>query len=410
MTPAKTISIALILLLGQNATAQQTEEAKPKVKLGGFIEWQTLYDTYRSLDTRDGDFYYYPLAKTTDRNGKDINQKSQLEMLALHSRLFAKFDGVEAFGAKASGMIEADFFGTSQAYVRMLRMRHAYMQLQWEKSALILGNTWHPIILPETTPATIAFGAAVPFHSLNRSPQIRFTYNLGSIKLLGAALINGYHRSVGPYDAQRYSGKPELVAQIQGGDPASFFWGASAGYKWLTPRLITDSLYKTDKTVGSYLLHLFARLKTEPITIKYEAVYGENLSHLNMIGGYGKTTGTGIVDNDYDYSNLITLSTWIDFEKKIDKYTVGLFDGYSQNMGSSEKYTAIKDYTRNGDLSYIYRISPRITTTSGPITVGIEYLYNAAVYGTKFNGKGKPTETAPATVNHRMILSARYTF
>ena len=42
MTPAKTISIALILLLGQNATAQQTEEAKPKVKLGGFIEWQTL--------------------------------------------------------------------------------------------------------------------------------------------------------------------------------------------------------------------------------------------------------------------------------------------------------------------------------------------------------------------------------
>ena len=148
MTPAKTISIALIMLLGQNATAQQAEEAKPKVKLGGFIEWQTLYDTYRSLDTRDGDFYYYPLAKTTDRNGKDINQKSQLEMLALHSRLSAKFDGVEAFGAKASGMIEADFFGTSQAYVRMLRMRHAYMQLQWEKSALILGNTWHPIILP----------------------------------------------------------------------------------------------------------------------------------------------------------------------------------------------------------------------------------------------------------------------
>ena len=292
----------------------------------------------------------------------------------------------------------------------MLRLRHAFIQLQWEKTSLILGSTWHPIILSETTPATLAFGAAVPYHTLNRSPQIRVTYKLGAIKLIGAGIINGYHRSTGPYDAQRNSGKPELVAQIQGGDPATFFWGASMGYKWLTPRLVTDSILNTNKTIGSYMFHVFARINTEPITIKYEAVYGENLSHLNMIGGFGKKTGTGLADNNYDYSNLITFTTWIDFEKKIDRYTVGIFAGYSQNMGSSDKYTPIKDYTRGGDLNYIYRISPRITTTSGPITLGVEYMYNAAAYGTKFDAKGKPTETATPSVNHRIIFSSRYSF
>lgn len=410
MIRAKTLSTALALLLGTIAMAQQAEEAKPKVIFGGYVEWQTIYDTYQSFDTRDGDLYFYPLAKSLDRNGNDVNRKSQLEMLAIHSRISAKIDGLEAFGAKVTGLIEADFFGTSQANIQLLRLRHAYTQLQWKKTTLTFGTTWHPIILPETTPATIAFGAGVPFHSLNRSPQLRLTYAVGSLKLVGAALINGYHRSAGPYDAQRNSGKPELVAQIQGGNPASFFWGASAGYKWLTPRIATDSLYQTNKTIGSYLFHLFARLKTDPITIKYEAVYGENLSHLNMIGGYGQTTGTGIDNNDYEYSNLVTLSTWIDFEKEVNKYTFGLFAGYAQNMGSSEKYTPIKDYTRNGDLSYIYRIAPRATVTSGAITFGVEYMYNAAAYGTNFNTKGKPTATATPTINHRAILSARYTF
>ena len=410
MNVKEILSAILLMGAGSGVMAQQTDENKPKVKFGGYVEWQTLYDTYKSLDTRDGHLYFYPLAKSLDKNGDDINSKSQLEMLALHSRLSAKFDGAEAFGAKATGLIEADFFGTSQANVRMLRLRHAFMQLQWEKTSLILGNTWHPIILAETTPSTVAFGAAAPYHSLNRSPQIRFTYTAGAIKLLGAAMVNGYHRSTGPTDAQRYSGKPELVAQLQAGNPASFFYGASAGYKWLTPRLVTDSLFKTDKTIGSYLFHVFARLKTEPITVKYEAVYGENLSHLNMIGGYGKRTGTGILDNDYDYSNLITLSTWLDIEAKVKNITLGLFVGYSQNMGATEKYTAIKDYTRNGELDYIYRISPRITTSSGPITLGFEYMYNAAAYGTEFNSKGKPTKSASPTTNNRITLSARYTF
>jgi len=406
----KTQVLILFLLTSVSLRAQQPSEIKPSVKFGGYIEWQTLYDTYKSVDTRDGDLYYYPLAKLLDKNGADINKKGQLEMMALHSRLSAKFEGIEAFGAKTTGMIEADFFGTSQTNIRMLRLRQAFIQLQWSNTGVIMGNTWHPIILPELTPSTVAFGAAAPYHSLNRSPQLRLTYSLGSTKFIGAAIVNGYHRSTGPYDAQRYSARPELVAQIQAGNPSFFFWGASAGYKWLTPRLITDSLTKTNQTIGSYLLHVFARLKTQPITIKYETVYGENLSHLNMIGGYGKITNTGITDNDYEYSNLRTLSTWIDFETKIESYLFGLFAGYAQNMGSSEKYTAIKDYTRSGDLDCIYRISPRITTMSGPVTLGLEYMYSAAAYGTKFNDNGKPTETATPTVNHRITLSARYSF
>ena len=364
---------------------QTQEPVKPKfeIKPFGFIAYDVYLDTYKSVDTRDGELYFYPSKPQFDKNGEDVNSRTMLEMTSVTSRLGAKVVGPDFFGAKSSGLIEMDFFGTSQDHIQLLRLRHAMINLKWEKSELLIGNYWHPLILTEMIPGVVSFGGAAPFHSLNRSGQIKYTYHFSPVfRLTGAASIYGYHRPKGAYDAQRYSGKPDVQLQLSFGNRKDFMAGLTAGYKWLTPRLYDekDTLY-TNATIGSYDLHAFVMVKPSTTTIKLESVYGQNLSFLNMIGGYGMKTGSNITNDDFSYTNLKTLSIWVDIQQDIDNWSIGVFTGFEKLMGADDNYTAIKDYTLNDDLSSIVRIAPRVVYKAEAFSMAFEYMLTTAVYG-----------------------------
>ncbi|HDP76073.1 MAG TPA: hypothetical protein ENN49_09435 [Bacteroidales bacterium] len=390
---------------------EQPQKPKIEVKPYGYVAWETIFDTYKSVDTRDGELYFYPLKANIDANGTDVNRKHQLQMLSLTTRLGLKISGPDVLGAKTSGMVETDFFATANEYTRLLRIRHAIVTLKWQQSELIMGHYWHPIIVNEVIPATIAFGAGVPFHSLNRSPQIRFTYYpIENVRVSATALTQGYHKSMGPADAQRNSGLPEVLTQAAFVKHNSFIAGISAGYKWLTPRLyIASSNTGTHKTIGQYLFSAFAAANLAKTNIKLETVYGENPTHLLMIGGYGRVTETS-ADTDYDYANLLTHSTWFDVDHKMGKWAIGFFGGYSKLNGSSNNYSTIANYNRNDDMNYIYRISPRVSYKEKNLMLGIEYMLTTAVYGKTFDAQHKVTSSLDPVSNHRITLCAKYTF
>lgn len=407
---------SLILLGFTTLKAQEPEKPKFELKPYGFVAYEIIFDTYKSLDARDGELYFYPLKESLDKDGKDLNKRNQLQMLSLTTRLGAKISGPDVFGAKTSGLLEMDFFATANEYSRLLRIRHAIMNLKWEKSELMMGHYWHPIIVTEMIPATIAFGAGAPFHSLNRSPQIRYTmYPSEKMRISLTALTHGYHKSTGPTEAQRNSGLPELIGQITLGNRKTFLLGASAGYKWLTPRLVTDSTYKTTETIGQYLVSGFVMGKIGTTVIKSEVVYGENLTHLLMIGGYGmKTPETPIVDNDYEYTSLKTLSSWIDIQHSFGKTSIGLFAGYSKLYGANDNYTSLEiskvKYYRNDDINYIYRLSPRISYKQENITLAFEYMLTAAIYGKTFDDKRNVETSMDPVYNNRITFAAKYDF
>ncbi len=408
---AKLILSAYLGLIAFNVAAQEQVKPKFEVKPYGFVAYDIYLDTYKSNDTRDGELYFYPSKPQFDKNGRDVNSKSMLEMTSLTSRLGAKILGPDFFGAKTSALLEMDFFGTKQDYVQMLRLRHAMVNLRWEKSELLVGNYWHPLILTEMIPGVVAYGGAAPFHSLNRSGQIRYTYHFSPVfRLTGAAVIHGYHRSKGPYDAQRYSGKPDIQLQLSVGDRKVFMTGCTAGYKWLTPRLITDSLYKTSETIGSYDLHAFVMFKPSSTSIKFETVYGQNLSFLSMIGGYGMKTGSNNTEGDYQYTNLKTISIWGDIQHEIGMWTIGLFAGYQKLLGADDDYTTIKDYNLNDDLSYLVRVSPRIIYKADAFSFAFEYIYTAAVYGEAWDSNYKVTKSMDAVSNSRFLVRVNYSF
>jgi hypothetical protein len=114
---AATLSVISISLI-----AQDTKPEKPSAKFYGYINWETIFDSHESATAREGELYLFPSAPTDD------SENAQLEMLALQTRVGAKIDGGEVLGAKLSGVIEGDFFATSNDYRRQLRMRHAFMK------------------------------------------------------------------------------------------------------------------------------------------------------------------------------------------------------------------------------------------------------------------------------------------
>lgn len=413
LTMKRLLPIALFLaafFTNRHAIAQDNQSSEYSVKPYGYAAYEIIMDTRKSVDTRNGELFLYPKKAELDAFGNDINKKFQLQMVSIISRIGLKLAGPDVLGAKTTGIIETDFFATATNYAYLLRLRHAMIKLRWESSELLLGQYWHPIIATEMIPSTLGFGAGTPFHSLNRSPQIRYTRFMDNIRLTAAALMQGYHISSGPTDAQRNSGLPEILLQGVYGSKEQFMMGISAGYKWLTPRLVTASGVATDKTVGQYVIGAFSLYKIAGTTLRAEVVYGQNLTNLIMIGGYGMETGTDNPANDYDYTSLRTLSTWFEAKKSIQQYNVGVFAGLSKLMGADKNYTTIPGYNRSDDIDYLWRIAPRITYTQNKLTFGMEYMLTAAVYGTGFDAKHKVTSSDDAVFNNRISFIAKYSF
>lgn len=393
----------------------QEEIEKLSVDFSGYVGYSFFIDTYESSDTRDGLVYLYPLAEDLDINGDDLNKDIDAQMLAIESRARLTASGLSAFGAKSKAVIEGDFLSTAQSYTRLFRLRHAFIQLDWAKGELIMGQTWHPMFVTGCFPGVFSFGAAAPFNPLSRAPQIRYTFMpTKNFDIMGALLYHGDFASSGPADAQQNSGVPDMQFQFRFHNDF-IYTGFTAGYKLLKPRNETVLGEKTEKMIGSYNLQAFAAFKTKPVTVKLEGVYGQNLSNYVMLGGYGADVDPYMVGNeDYSYVNLNTLSIWSEVSTNFKKLNGGIFFGYSQNLGASEDYFSLTTptlaYARGENIDHILRISPRVEYTSGKITLTLEHMFSSAVYGTTFDSKQKATDKADPTSNHRIIFGAKYFF
>jgi hypothetical protein len=404
------ISISILL-----ATGIMAQDNPITIKPYGYVSYEMIYDTYRSLDTRDGELYFFPKRPVYDAAGNDINKRPKFNMIAVQSRFGFNISGPDVLGARANAVLEADFFGIGQESVRLLRMRQAFIRLQWENTQLLLGNSWHPMFVVDCSPATVSFAAAAPFHPLNRSPQLRITQNLlPELTASLSFLVHGYHSSAGPGDQQRNSGLPDTQVQVRY-QPGNMLLGATGGYKFLSPRDVTAGNMATGKTVSSFNLQGFTKISTVPVTMKFEAIYGENLSNYLMIGGYG-AKGIDTAESpfdwsaDYDYANIRTVSYWTDIHSNHPRLQWGLFAGYTENLGSADPYLPVATLQRFTDLHYLLRVSPRIVYVQNNFSMGGEVSWLSAVYATQYDMYGKPVQSMDPAVNFHTILFARYNF
>lgn len=388
----------------------ENEEAIFKLGFHGFVNYEMSYDTRQVIAGREGNILLYPAPENPDPDGNDINDNANLTYFALTSRLWTSIHGPEILGAKSYAHLEGDFMGTAPDKFNHIRLRHAFIRLNWESSELIAGQYWHPLFITTCFPGVINFGASVPIHVLNRAPQLRFTYFYENFSFSTTLLTHSDFTATGPDGAGskyiRNSNIPEsLIQAIYTGD--IFSTGASIGYMYLQPRPETPIGYKTDETIGSMMSNLFFKFDLPSLSIKTQGIYGENMTHLVMIGGYGETDFIDAERQIRGYANIRTASLWTDLETKGENWQFGLFAGYTENMGSENEITG-ESWGRGTNIEYIYRVAPRVSWINENLSLNAELVYDVAAYGQPDNYFN--FDNTNEVSNIRTLLTMRYDF
>lgn len=399
---------AACVLIILNTKVYSQENTSVTVKFGGYVNWTGFYDSRQTVSLREGYFLLYPAIYSYDKNGSDVNLKSGFNFLSIQTRLNAKIDGPEAFGAKASAFIEGEFFGTSDSDVNGFRLRHAFISLKWQNTLLTIGQGWHPMFITEAFPQVLSFNTGSPFQPFSRNPQIKLTQSLGGFNFSAAVYSQRDFTSNGPAGGSssylRNSGIPAMDFGFQA-KFGNFLFGGNVDYKILTPQLKTSQNVATDETIGSYAGMAYAKISGGDFTFTAEGVYGQNLTDILMLGGYA-VASSDFVSGKETYTNINAYSAWADVSYGKD-FQIGCFAGYTQNLGSDDPITG-KIYSRGENIDNIFRVSPRMHWTSGKVKLGLELEYTKAAYGAADNfGK---VHSITEVANTRILLSTYYLF
>ncbi len=412
----KSIILVLIMLLPIISFAQdeKKEEGKIKLDFSGFIKNDFFWDTRQTVAAREGHFLLWPKPVSKDPDGKDINTKTNFNFLSIQTRLSLGVSGAEALGAKVSGKVEGDFFAQGNTHINLFRLRHAYIKMNWDNTELLFGQYWIPMFIPACFPGTVSFNTGAPIQPFGRNPQIRLTQKLGNLKFIAIASSQRDYTNRGALGVSceylRNSAVPELSARIQLAKEKDLLGGVGVSYKQIVPQIETGQGYSTNESVGSFNSIAFLKIKSSLITVKLEAVYGQNIPDVLSISGFA------ITDSIYQdplkgyvkYSPLSTMSAWADIHTNGKKIQLGIFGGYTKNMGSADDVVG-HIYGLGTNIESLYRVSPRIIFNSGKLRFALEGEYTLANYGSTRDIKGVPTDLIAAD-NIRALFAVYYFF
>lgn len=394
--------ISLIPLALHSQEKVSADNQQWGLKFSGFIKSDFWFDSRQIVGARDNLFLLYPQKQTFKSNSiVDINNKSSFNYSAITSRINAAIAAPDAFGAKASGFLEADFSGISNTDIGGFRLRHAFVKLNWKKTELLLGQYWHPMFVLEVFPTVLALNTGAPFQPFIRSPQIRLTQHLGNIDIIASAVSQFDYQSDGPIGKSttyiRNAGFPNLHLQMQYGRP-NLKVGAAIDFKGILPEPVpTDAgeyeiLYSLSKMI-------YAKYQTGDFTFKFKAIQGENLTEHLLLGGYYA---------DYDsargeYLNFRSTShyfVWVNGLYKYKNWEFGIFSGYAKRSDYKVDENDIL-FARGADIDYCYRIAPLLSVTSGKVKLCFETEYTVAAYKSPITQGGEASGVSDPVGNIR---------
>lgn len=426
----KLILSMITLSLFSGVIAQEERKLSFGINFHGVVKSDFFTDSRQTVSAREGHFMLWPMPIRLDSDGKDINAGSNTNFLPVQSQISGRIHGPDVLGAQTSGLIEGDFFGTLNGTINLLRMRHAFIKLNWTKAELLMGQFWHPLFNTASFPGTVSFNTGAPIAPFSRDPQIRFSYSVNKFKIMAAAVEQRDYPSFGPDGPSshylRNSAIPELYSEITYiknlNENRVLSTGVLFGFKTIRPRLesvVNNNIYKVDETVSSIAASAFINLKLKPVTLKLAAIYGENLSDVLSITGYAVTAIEDTISGLRSYAPTAGMTFWTDMHTNGTRWQAGIFAGVSRNMGTtSEMQNPAADiYGLTNNITLLYRISPRlIYNTTGRIRFAAEVEYTNATFGVADNTgiiirdqNGLPVKTE-SVGNTRILLSAYYFF
>ncbi len=400
-------SVFVCLLLA--AASSFAQEKDFSFKFYGQIRTDLYYNSRAGEETVDGLFYMYPKDKSYDADGKDLNATANGNFYVLYARAGVDVQGPQWGNAKVSAKIELDFRGSGSTYY-VARLRHAYLNLGWARSDLLLGQTWHPLY-GDVSPQILNLNMGAPFQPFSRAPQIRYRHAAGKALLTAAAVWQSTSFSQGPDGkSQEYlkkSGIPEIYV---GADYKKGNWLAGAGIEMISlkPRTqssVGDQTYKVNERVTSLSYEIHAKYTSPRWYVAAKSIIGSNLTHLSMPGGYGVRS----VDprtGEQEYAPARNSCTWVNVVYG-KKWKPAVFLGYVKNLGTGDAVTAM--YGTGTNIDQLANASAELTYNIPHWKFGAEYSFCSAWYGSLNPSNGKVVDTH-SVFNHRLVAVALFTF
>ena len=375
----------------------------------GFVNPVLWADSRQVVSGREGMMLFFPQPVSLDTEGNDLNAQPDLNMLAITARVNLAFSGPDVLGAHLKGFIEGDFTGATDATINMLRLRHAYINMDWEKQSLLMGQYWYPMVIHEIMPMTQPLNMGAPFHAYARYNQFRYSARLGQWEAVAVAAFQLDNKSKGPSGATtsylRQSMLPEMNVQLRY-KGERIFAGVAANLLVLKPRTGESQRY------ASPSFSVFGKYRFDGWDLKAQALLNDNLYEGCTMGGYVEL----MVDGSYQYEPFNWTTVWVDFSRNTGHWRPAIFLGYGVNNNFGDVYSSKAEaYGRGFDMESLWRVQPRVTYMAGH---GLSFMFDVecthAQYG-RMAADGPQTyhyETDPdnAPTNIRLILGAQYDF
>ena len=393
-------ALLVSLLLPMSAVAQKNVS----IDWYGFVAAQSFVNTRESTAAADGFLYLYPNDKdniTVD--GHDKNANPHASWFGTMARLGFVLKGPEIFGAASRAKAELEFSGHQGS--GSVLYRHAFIALDWQQSTLTLGQTWHP--MNDLFPSTVGIAIGSPFNVLNRSPQLRYEYFVGSdknIKLTGAAIFQAANTAIGDGGKSFKFNRNSMIPMIYAGVDFTLGdvkLGGGLEYQLITPDIdsVGNKVY-----MGGLTGMIQAQYTKNKLSVKGKALLGQNMSHLGICSGYGMVDRLDRIE----YAPLTALSTWGQVQYG-GALKWGLMGGYMSNWGAGKGLKPGKVYAvGGGHIDHMWRVAPNVQYTVGNLNLGVEYELTTVAYG-KLQPNGTVTDTHNVS-NNRLLLSVMYAF
>lgn len=425
------IAAVALLLLGTSVcrafVPADDDTTAYSLGLYGFVRNDFTLDTRASEAVVSELFYLRPYDRRLDDAGQDLNYGFRARYLAITTRVGLNFESpLYHRRFRFSANLEADFCGGAAPTVAVLLLRRANMTFDWLSPLstadgtemhhrLLCGQAFHPLT-SELLPDIVSINTGAPFNPYARTPQIRYTAVFPSVRLTAAAVWQFQYASPGPEGIsakyQNNAAVPEAFLGVEYRHRA-FRVGTGAEFISIRPRLAADYRGQTLRVrehANSWASQLYIAANDRHWDFRAKTVYGENVSHLLMMSGYG------VVDKRYDgpeveYAPLRQSSTWATLTYHTDNIDHNVYatilGGYMKNLGSARPLSEV--YVRGADnIDQMWRASAVVQYRFRELQVGLEYECTAVDYGTP--RADYTVGDTHSIINHRLTATVVYNF
>ena len=315
-----------------------------------------------------------------------------------------------------SGKVEADFYNLSGS-VPILRLRQAYMKLDWDNSplSLTIGQTWHPMAADLPHMNNLESGA--PFNPFNRSPQLTADVKLGSSLTFTVSLLYlNHYLPTGPAgkskDYYKY-GLPEAYVGITF-KTASFTGKAGVDIVNMRPyrTVANEGKVNANGLLTTFSPFVFMQFTSGKFQLRAKSILAQAGEHMNLLSGYG-VASFDAATSTYTYTPMQDWASFVSFQYGKKFQVMGML-GYMKQLGTTKDLMGNNIWMNNSadvHIQQALRATPTVAWNIGKFTVSLEYNLTAAQFGSgERNARGMYTGTPEWILNHRFICMTKFNF